>query len=119
MDTFPRLRTGAVFQLPANRMLQFATEVIQFVDGSEQRFRKYAQPFHRWIVSFDALDETELQAIRLFVQQMNGAAGVFSFTDPWDGTIYAKCSLEGGGVSDSLAGPMQISTGLVIRENKT
>jgi hypothetical protein len=119
MSTFPVLKTGAVIQVPASRAIQFLTDVVQFLDGSEQRFRSYAQPYHRWSVKFDALDETELQNIRAFVQQANGAAGLFSFTDPWDGTVYAKCSIEGDAVADSITGPMQSGTSLVIRENKT
>ena len=118
MGTFPVLKTGAVIQVPATRTIQFATDVVQFLDGREQRFRSYVQPYHRWSVKFDALDETELQNIRAFVQQVNGAAGSFSFTDPWDGTVYAACSIEGA-VADSVTGPMQSGTSLFIRENKT
>ena len=118
MSTFPVLKTGAVIQVPASRAIQFATDVVQFLDGSEQRYRSYAQPYHRWIVKFDFLDETELQNIRTFVQQVNGAAGLFSFADPWDGTIYAKCSIDSDAVIDTVAGPMQSGTSLIIRENK-
>src|SRR5437660_674934 len=119
MSAFPILKTGAVIQVPASRTIQFATDVVQFIDGSEQRFRSYAQPYHRWSVKFDALDETELQNIRAFVQRVNGAAGLFSFKDPWDGTVYAKCSLEGDAVTDSVTSPMHTGTSLIIRENKT
>src|SRR5438105_3414962 len=118
MNTFPVLKTGAIMQMPSSRAIQFATDVVQFVDGSEQRFRSYAQPYHRWVVRFDVLDEAELQDIRAFVQRMDGAAGLFSFTDPWDGTVYTKCSLEGGATVDSLMGPTQNGTTLLIRENK-
>jgi len=119
MSTFPVLKTGAVIQVPTSRTMQFATDVVQFVDGSEQRFRSYAQPYHRWIVKFDALDEAELRNIRAFVQQVNGAAGLFSFTDPWDGTVYPTCTLEGDTTTDSLTGAMQGGTSLSIRENRT
>ena len=119
MSTFPILKTGAVIQVPASRTLRFATEVVQFIDGSEQRFRGYAQPYRRWILTFDTLDEDELQNIRTFVQQVNGAADLFSFTDPWDGAVYATCSIEDATVTDSLKGPMQGGTSLIIRENRT
>jgi len=119
MSTFPVLRTGAVIQFPATRATQFATDVVQFIDGSEQRFRGYAQSYHRWIINCDSLDETELNDIRTFVQGMNGAVGVFSFTDPWDSTVYPKCSIEGDMLVELLAEPMQGRTSIVIRENKT
>ena len=119
MSTFPALKTGAVTQLPAHRTLQFATDVLQFLDGTEQRFSNYATSCHRWSVSFDVLDEAELQNIRSFVQQMNCAVGVFSFTDPWDGTVYTNCSLEGESTTDLLRGPLESGTSMIIRENRT
>jgi hypothetical protein len=119
MSTFPVLKTGAVIQVPTSRTMQFATDVVQFMDGTEQRYCEYALPYHSWIVKFNALDDGELQNIRAFVQQMNGAAGLFSFTDPWDETVYPTCSLQGDTVTDSLTGPFQTGTSLSIRENRT
>lgn len=118
MSTFPTLKTGAVVQYPASRNTQLATDIVKFIDGSEQRFRGYAQCYRRWLINCDALDETELHNIRTFVQEMNGAAGVFAFTDPWDTTVYEKCSIEGDVFTEALVGPMQGSTTIIIRENK-
>ena len=111
------LKTGAVIQFPASRSFQLATDIVRFIDGTEQRFRAYAQSYRRWRINCDALDETELHNIRSFVQDMNGAAGVFAFTDPWDNTVYPKCSIEGDVFAEVLAGPMQGNTSLTIREN--
>lgn len=36
---FPTLKTGATLQYPAQRATAFSTDVVRFVDGSEQRFR--------------------------------------------------------------------------------
>lgn len=119
MSIFPILKTGAIIQFPAIRTTQCATDVVQFIDGTEQRFRAYAQSYHRWIINCDSLDETEINNIRNFVQSMNGAVGVFSFTDPWDSTVYPKCSIEGDALVELLADPMQGRTTVVIRENKT
>ncbi len=116
MDSFPTLKTGAVIQYPASRVTQFSSDVIEFLDGSEQRFYVFPQPYHSWIVKLDNLDETELQNIRTFIQDMKGAVGIFTFTDPWDGTTYPNCSLQGTEWTDSLAGPMQVGTSLTIRE---
>ena len=118
MSEFPQLKTGAIIQFPARRTTQFATDVIQFLDGSEQRFRDYAAPLHRWIVRLDLLDETEVENVRTFLEQQNGAAGVFSFTDPWDGADYPHCSFEEPGITDSLTGPMAGRTSFTIRENR-
>ena len=118
MTEFPVLKTGAIMQLPASRTIEFATEIVQFVDGSEQRFRNYGRPCRRWMIGLQALDETEVQGLRNFVVQMNGATGEFSFKDPWDGTMYPSCSIEGGAVADVLRGPMSAAMKLVIRENR-
>lgn len=119
MSTFPTLKTSAVAQYPATRSFHYSTDLVQFIDGSEQRFRDYGRPYHRWIITLHRLDETELQQIRSFVVQMNGSAGVFSFTDPWDGTMYPTCSLEGDGFGDAIAGPTEGTAHIVIRENRT
>ncbi len=118
MSTFPVLSTGAVSQYPASRSFDFSTQLIQFYDGSEQRFREYANAYHRWSIKLQALDETELQNIRNFVQQ-NGVTGLFSFTDPWDQTVYANCRLDGTGITDSLTDPMQAQTSLTILESRS
>ncbi len=119
MSAFPVLKTGAVMQYPAGRASQFSTEVVQFLDGAEQRFRDYGQAYHRWAIKLSALDETELQSVRSFIEQLNGAAGVFSFTDPWDGTAYPSCSLEGTSFTASSDGPMQNSIAFTLRENRS
>lgn len=94
MAEFPRLKTGAVTQYPSRLNVDFRTEVLQFLDGKEQRFRSYSTPVKRWLISLSALDEAEAQIILQFVIEHSGRAGVFSFTDPWDGTVYENCSIE-------------------------
>jgi hypothetical protein len=118
MSTFPVLKTGAIIQFPASRALDFTTDVIQFIDGAEQRFRGYGKPYRRWMIRLDALDETELQNARTFVEE-NGTAALFSFTDPWDGTVYPTCRVEGAGLLERLDGPARGATSLVIRECRT
>ena len=116
MDNFPTLRTGAVIQYPASRVTQFSSDIVQFLDGTEQRFCIFPKPYRAWIVKLANLDETELQSIRNFIQDMNGAVGIFTFTDPWDGTTYPNCSLQGTEWTDSIAGPVQCTTSLTVRE---
>jgi hypothetical protein len=118
MSSFPTLKTGAVIQFPAIRTLEFTTDVIQFIDGAEQRFRSYDRQYRSWTIRFAALDETELQETRAFALA-NGATGLFSFTDPWDGIVYPSCRIDGTGLEDLLSGPARAATGLVIREFRT
>ena len=114
---FPTLSTGAVLQYPANKTYSFSTQVVRFIDGSDQRFREYPQYLHRWIVTLDLLNENELNGLREFFRIQNGAASQFSFTDPWDGSVYPSCSLETDAMKDVLESEGQSRTELIIREN--
>jgi hypothetical protein len=93
MPTFPKLKTGAVAQYPAARTLQFQNQVLRFVDGTEQRYRDSAGALHAWKISLAALDEGEMAALERFFADCQGRYASFAFTDPWDGTVYADCSL--------------------------
>ena len=116
---FPKLKTGAVAQYPAKRTLRFSTDAIRFLDGSEQRFRDNSSVLHQWTIQLDLLDETELAALDQFFVSNQGRFGSFSFTDPWDGTLYSNCSLAGDTFGFQLQGEMRGLTTLIIRENRT
>jgi phage-related protein len=118
MNQFPVLKTGAVMQYPAERRLQFSTQVVRFVDGSEQRFRQFSASIHRWAIRLDKLDEHEVNQMRDFFRVQNGGAGVFQFTDPWDGTVYASCSLETEQMVEISKTPFAASTSLIVKENR-
>jgi phage-related protein len=119
MGVFPTLRTGAVAQYPAERSIEFATQVVWFVDGSEQRFAERAGPLKRWVVSLDLLDESELNALAEFFRTEGGMAGAFAFTDPWDGTTHATCSLDTNELMMDLAGEGRGRVSLIVRENRS
>src|SRR4051812_40917045 len=93
MPTFPTLKTNAVAQYPARRMLQFRNEAVRFVDGSAQRYRDSARPLRRWEIALQGLDAGELAALDEFFCVVQGRDGGFAFTDPWDGQVYESCSL--------------------------
>lgn len=118
MSQFPSLKTGAILQYPAQKEVRFATKVVRFVDGSEQRFREYQTQVRRWIVRLDLLDPSELQELREFFRTQAGAADSFVFSDPWDGAIYANCSMEGGEMALQLVDEMNGKTSLTVRENR-
>ena len=119
MSDFPTLKTGAVLQYPAQKALRFSTQVLRFLDGSEQRLRDYSGPLRRWTIQLDLLDETELHALREFLRTQSGAAGTFSFTDPWDGTIYSTCSLENDEIQEELQDELRGKTAMIVRQNRS
>ena len=52
-----------------------------------------------------------------FVEQ-GGQAGTFTFTDPWDGTVYANCSFEGDTMTADYRGPRDGAASVVVKENR-
>ena len=119
MSDFPTLNTGAVMQYPAARDTRFSTQIVRFVDGSEQRFRDFGVSLRRWIIQLDQLTETEMASMRNFFRAQRGAAGTFSFTDPWDSTQHADCSLEGDEMIEDFTDVRRGRTTLVVKENRT
>jgi phage-related protein len=118
MPVFPVLKTGAVIQYPAQKAEDYSTQVVRFLDGSEQRTPDYGSPLHRWIIQLSLLDETELWNLRQFFLSQQGQADPFSFTDPWDSTVYASCSFEGDEMDLEFSGEGQTGTQLVVKENR-
>jgi hypothetical protein len=119
MSDFPTLKTGAVLQYPAQRRTQFSTKVLRFVDGSEQRFQNYPTPLRRWLIQIDLLDQAELHSLREFFRTQNGAAGSFSFIDPWDGTTYPTCSLGSDELTEELQDELKGKTSLTVQQNRS
>ncbi len=86
MVTFPKLKTNAIAQYPVTRRAQFQNQTVRFVDGSQQRYRDSGIGTAEWEIQLSLLDEGELAAIEEFFLARQGSFGIFSFTDPWDGT---------------------------------
>jgi hypothetical protein len=91
---FPRLKTGVRAQYGSGTSRRFATRVLRFVDGGEQRFRKRGLGERRWLVRLTQLDEGELAALDAFFQAVQGPGGEFAFEDPRTGVLYPRCRLE-------------------------
>ncbi|HTS47127.1 MAG TPA: DUF2460 domain-containing protein [Bryobacteraceae bacterium] len=119
MSQFPTLKTGAVMQYPARRSVQFSSTVVRFTDGTEQRYRLYQAPLHRWTVQLDRLDDSELHQLRAFFRSQSGQFGSFSFTDPWDGTVYPSCTLATDVMSDTVKDVFDGRTSLTIQESRS
>lgn len=116
---FPTLKTGAVLQYPAKKSLRFNTDAIRFLDGTEQRFRDNPTVLHRWTIQLALLDESELATLDQFFVSNQGRFGSFSFTDPWDGTVYPNCSLSADTFNFQLQGEMRGKATVVVCENRT
>jgi hypothetical protein len=118
MSAFPTLKTGAVTQYPAQRGVAFSTVALQFVDGSEQRFRNYPAPLRRWVIQLALLDQAEMHQLQEFFRNVAGPAGTFSFTDPLDGLNYSNCSMESDSLTGVLASEWNGQTAVTIVENR-
>ncbi len=118
MSAFPKLKTLAVMQYPAEKRMQSSTRVLQFLDGSEQRFREFERPLRRWVISLELLDSREWSEIEAFFISMQGRTGAFSFTDPWDGTDYQNCSFEEDDIRIDILGEQHAQLAVIIRENR-
>lgn len=114
---FPTLSTGAVIQHPARRSVEYSTEVLRFLDGSEQRFRRRGTQLHRWSIRLDLLNEDEMETLRQFFAAAQGRQGSFAFVDPWDGTRYPDCSLDDDSLDLEFSGEMRGHTNIVVKEN--
>src|SRR5579884_758743 len=117
MTSFPQLKTTAVAQYPLARRTTYSTEILQFTDGSEQRYSNYAQPVRRWQIQLASLDEGELSALRQFFRAQNGLTGRFTFIDPVSATAYPNCSFDQQMMSGTLQDVSRSSASLVIRTN--
>ena len=117
MATFPKLKTDAIAQYPVARRAQFQNQTVRFVDGSEQRYRDCAGARLKWDIQLRELDEGELAAIEEFFLASQGAFGSFTFTDPWDGQVYANCSVAADELALATVAEMRGGTKLTILRN--
>jgi phage-related protein len=116
MSTLPSLKSGQTVQYPLRRSIKQTVETVAFLDGSEQRCAA-SRALHEWTIQLGLIDEQELNSLETFVQQQQGEAGQFAFTDPADGTQYGNCSLAIQTLDETFQGPGRSMTVLVIREN--
>lgn len=60
-----------------------------------------------------------MAAMEAFLIANQGAFATFSFTDPWDGTVYPNCGLASDEMDLTTAGEMTGSTRVVVVEYRT
>jgi hypothetical protein len=114
MATFPTLKTGAAAQYPLGWTARYATQAVQFLDGSSQRYRISGGGLRRWQISLDLLDESELGAVIAFVDGQG--SDVFAFVDPVTGATVDTCVLSGDPFKASMTDEMHGRASLVIEE---
>jgi phage-related protein len=117
MAIFPKLKTNAITQYPVARREQFQNQTVRFVDGSEQRYRDSAGARLEWDIQLSQLDEGELAEMEEFFLASQGAFGIFSFTDPWDGHNYDNCSVAADALALVTVAEMRGSTKLTVVRN--
>lgn len=117
MPMFPLLKSNAAAQYPVARTVEYPTEVLRFVDGTEQRFRSAKAVRRQWVIRLSLLEEEEIQRIAGFLRETAGRANSFSFTDPLSQTVYPNCTLESDQAVLEWAGDQRANAIFVIREN--
>ncbi len=119
MLTFPILKTGVTVQYPIKVSESFATEVLQFMAGDEQRYLTTPGALRGWTVQLDELDETELRAIENFFTAASGSFASFSFVDPASGTPYPNCFIADDDLREKFVGELLSGTTLAIRQGRS
>ena len=104
MANFPVLSSGAITQYPAPVSSGMATQVIRFLDGSDQRYLMQGQTFRSWEIRLDLLNFTEVQQVEAFFMSQQGDYGLFSFPDPFSSADIPNCRLGSPGLVTEYVG---------------
>jgi hypothetical protein len=88
---FPKLNSGAVAQYGSPVGLASPTQVIRFVDGSDQRFLACGRMLRRWLIDLRLLNESEIASVEAFFNSVQGEFAPFNFPDPFTGTSVPNC----------------------------
>jgi hypothetical protein len=116
MATFPSLSTGAVTQYPLINETVQPTQVIRFLDGSDQRFGVLGGRLRQWQVRLDLLTEGEIQQIELFFAEQLGDYMSFDFPDPITGSLVPNCRFTAPELITEYLGVHSDSTSFWISE---
>lgn len=93
MAQFPLLSSGAVLQYPAPLIVGRQAHIIQFVDGSDQRFAARGLRLRSWQIKLHLLNEAETAALEAFFVEVGGEYTAFAFPDPISGASVPNCVL--------------------------
>lgn len=96
MTNFPSLSTGSVAQYPLGQTQSFTTDVIRFLDATDQRCVVRANGLRQWLVRLDLLNDGEIATLEQFFAQMQGPSTLFDFFDPTTGETVPNCRFASG-----------------------
>ena len=116
MATFPSLSSGAVVQYPAGAGFNQSTQVIRFLDGSDQRYLYRGNVLRMWAVRLDLLSDSEIAQIENFFAAQQGDFSSFSFPDPLTGAEVPNCRFANGVLTTEYVGVNHASTSLTVIE---
>lgn len=98
MNTFPTITSAAVTQYPAAIEYSQGVQVIQFLDGSDQRYLLQPTMLRMWRINLTLLNEQEIHEIELFFSSQQGTYSPFIFPDPFTGTNVSNCRFAAPGL---------------------
>lgn len=79
---------------PLIKRFKWATNVVRYSNGQEQRNQHMSRPLREWDVNWDILDETTRNKLIEFHTRVRGAYDVFMYSDRDDYTCsLAECSI--------------------------
>jgi hypothetical protein len=116
MATFPALSSGAIAQYPIGNYAARTTQVIRFLDGSDQRCIVRARPVRWWVVKLSLLNDSELAQIEEFFTAQQGSFGLFDFPDPFSNQTVTNCRFAAPELVTEYEGADQGSTDLIVME---
>jgi Conserved hypothetical protein 2217 (DUF2460) len=116
MATFPALSSGSTVQYPLQTNAARTTQVIRFLDGTDQRCIVRARPMRWWVVKITLLNDSELAQMEEFFVTQQGNFGRFDFTDPSSGEIVPNCRLVSPELVSLYQGADQGSMELTVME---
>lgn len=91
MVTFPAITSNAVTQYPAAVQYSQGVQVLEFIDGSDQRYLLQPQMLRLWRINLTQLKEDEIQQIETFFSSQQGSYSSFVFPDPFTGANVENC----------------------------
>ena len=91
MSIFPQISSGAVTQYPATVQYSQSVQIIDYLDGSQQRYLLQPRMLRAWRINLAQLTEAEIQEVETFFAAQQGAYSTFIFPDPFTGTNVENC----------------------------
>ncbi len=116
MASFPLLNTNAIAQYPLGITSVQESQVIYFLDGADQRYLIGRRPMRTWQIKLELLTEAEMQVLEEFFIGQTGVYSIFSFPDPYTGTIVPNCRFADGVLTSEFVGVEICSTTITVVE---